>query len=61
MNEKNIVFFDDPPEELNPELYKPRIDPSEEKRLEEEEKQKKREEKQKKRKERWRRFWGRKG
>ena len=43
---KDIVFFDDFPEELNPELYKPRIDPSEEKRLEEEEKQKKREEMQ---------------
>ncbi len=51
---KNIAFFDDPPEELNPELYKPRIDPSEEKRLEEEEKQKKREERR-------RRLWGRKG
>ncbi len=58
---KDIVFFDDFPEELNPELYKPRIDPSEEKRLEEEEKQKKREEMQKKREERWRRLWGRKG
>ena len=51
---KNIGFFDDPPEELNPELYKPRIDPSEEKRLEEEEKQKKREGRR-------RRLWGRKG
>lgn len=51
---KNIAFFDDPPEELNPELYKPRIDPSEEKRLEEEEKQKKREGRR-------RRLWGRKG
>ena len=51
---KDIVFYDDPPEELNPELYKPRIDPAEEKRLEEEEKQKKREERR-------RRLWGRKG
>ncbi|MEY8327317.1 hypothetical protein AALB47_26030 [Lachnospiraceae bacterium 54-11] len=51
---KDIVFFDDPPEELNPELYKPHIDPAEEKRLEEEEKQKKREERR-------RRLLGRKG
>ena len=51
---KNIVFFDDPPAELHPELYTPPIAPSEEKRLEEEEKQKKREGRR-------RRLWGRKG
>lgn len=47
-------FLDEFPEELNPELYKPHIDPAEEKRLEEEEKQKKREERR-------RRLFGKKG
>lgn len=54
---KKDIIFDEFPEALNPELYRPRIDPAEEKRLEEEEKQKKREEKQKKRAEKKRKMW----
>lgn len=42
---KDNGFWDEFPEELNLELYKPNFDPSEEKRLEEEEKRQRREEK----------------